>query len=192
MNATAPPEALQSAPAEPALAPRYRRKYSWLPLLAMVTTLVLAGVVIWRLQVVSEPAPARTNQRFVLPEGFAGPLRVYYGVAGAPPLAVDDGWRVLNIPRSGLLETSSPIEYGNGQDVVVRQTAAGEVEMLEPKHYVKRRMVGISGDTNEWANHALELNAREKLIEAGNWKSQATGEPLVGKPYEILYIRDDF
>lgn len=190
MSTTLPPQALEDTGA--AVAPRYRQKQSWVPMAAMALTVVLSLVVIWRLQVVAEPAPVRTNQRFVLPEAFAGPLRVYYGIEGAPPLPVEAGWRVLTIPRSGVLETSSPIEYGNGQDEVVRRTAAGELQTLEPERFVKRRIVGTSGDTNEWANHALELRSRDLLIEAGNWKSQTTGASLVGKPYEILYIRDDF
>lgn len=176
---------------EASLAPRFVNKRSWVPLIATVLTLGLTLLVIERLQQVAEPAPARTSQRFVLPEGFAGQLRVYYGIAGAPALPVEDGWRVITVPRSGHVETSSPIEYGNGQDLVVRHTADGALETLAPQT-VKRRIVGISGDTHEWANHALELNTRDKLVEAGNWTSQTNGESLIGKPYEILYIRDDF
>jgi hypothetical protein len=180
-----------SPPVEATLAPRYLNKHSWWPIVAAFLTLGLTLVVINALQQVAEPAPVRTNQRFVLPEGFAGPLRVYYGITGAPPLPVENGWRVIKVPRSGHVETSSPIEYGNGQDVIVRYRADDTLETLAPQ-VVKRRVVGISGDTHEWANHALEINTRDKLIEAGNWISQTNGESLVGKPYEILYIRDDF
>lgn len=176
---------------EATLAPRFVHKHSWLPIVSAVLTLGLTLLLINALQQVAEPAPARTNQRFVLPEGFAGPLRVYYGISGAPALPVEEGWRVITVPRSGHVETSSPIEYGNGQDIVVRHMADGTLETLAPQT-VKRRIVGISGDTHEWANHALEINTRDKLIEAGNWTSQTNGESLVGKPYEILFIRDDF
>lgn len=195
MSAATAPNAQEPAAGESAIAPliatRLGPKHSWVPLVVTLMTLALALLVIWRLQVVADVQPARTNQRFVLPEGFSGALRVYYGIDGAPPLPVENGWRLIEVPRSGIVETSSAIEYGKGLDVIVRRTPEGELATLEPQR-VKRRIVGISGDTHEWANHALEIRSRDLLIQAGNWKSAINGQSLVGKPYEILYIRDDF
>jgi hypothetical protein len=47
--------------------------------------------------------------KFLIPEGYAGWLRVEYDVECFPPIPVVDGVRILRFARANVLETSSPI-----------------------------------------------------------------------------------
>jgi hypothetical protein len=48
----------------------------------------------------------------LIPAGYIGEVKVYYHVAGTPPLPIEDGHYLLVIPSDGVLKTSSDIEYG--------------------------------------------------------------------------------
>ncbi len=56
--------------------------------------------------------PTGKGQRFLIPSGYAGEVFVEYAVAGAPPLPLEDGARVMVIPADGWLKTSSDIQTG--------------------------------------------------------------------------------
>jgi hypothetical protein len=49
--------------------------------------------------------PPHKSYTWVLPDGYAGWVRVDFGVVGAKPLPVEDGYRVLRVPESGVIET---------------------------------------------------------------------------------------
>jgi hypothetical protein len=59
---------------------------------------------------------ARTPAVHLIPDGYTGWVEAAYGVAGAPPLPVEDGKRILRYDGSGRLETSSEFEEGWGVD----------------------------------------------------------------------------
>ena len=52
--------------------------------------------------------------RYLLPEGYVGWVRIDFKVADAPPTPVEDGYPLYQIPWSGILQTSSGFEYGEG------------------------------------------------------------------------------
>lgn len=54
------------------------------------------------------------RERFVIPDGYAGWVCVSYGVDGAPELPTEDGYRLIVVPWSGVVETSSPGLPGPG------------------------------------------------------------------------------
>jgi hypothetical protein len=62
------------------------------------------------------PAPSRGHHvaptRYDIPAGFTGWVTVEYGVAGAPPLPVEQGTRVITVPASGRVVTSTPQDLG--------------------------------------------------------------------------------
>ncbi len=90
----------------------------------LIGTVALAvGLGIWFR--VSEKKSIRGSARFVLPAGYVGWVRVEFGVSGAPPVPVEDGQYVFRIPRSGLLKTSSPEQYGWGKDRYYYDTGRG-------------------------------------------------------------------
>jgi hypothetical protein len=49
---------------------------------------------------------------YLIPEGFAGWVTIELAVAGAPPLPREGRARLIAVPPSGLLRTSSPQELG--------------------------------------------------------------------------------
>lgn len=45
--------------------------------------------------------------RFLIPEGYVGWVRVDFDVASAPPLPIEEGYRIFKFTESGRLQTSS-------------------------------------------------------------------------------------
>lgn len=58
----------------------------------------------------------RRSARFLVPEGYVGWVRVEFQSSGAPPVPVENGEYVFQIPPSGLLKTSSSEQYGWAKD----------------------------------------------------------------------------
>ncbi len=47
------------------------------------------------------------RNRYLIPEKFTGTVYVYYKVPGAEPLKMEDGYRLIIVPDSGIVKTSS-------------------------------------------------------------------------------------
>lgn len=47
------------------------------------------------------------RNRYLIPESFYGTVYIYYNVAGADPLAMEDGYRLIIVPENGVVKTSS-------------------------------------------------------------------------------------
>jgi hypothetical protein len=58
----------------------------------------------------------RRPSRYLIPGGFVGWVKIFYKVKDAPPLPIEDGAYLLRIPPSGVLKTSSVMEYGWATD----------------------------------------------------------------------------
>ncbi len=56
------------------------------------------------------------RDRFLIPEKFTGTVYVYFQVPGAPPLKMEDGYRLIVIPESGVAKTSSDLIPGKLHD----------------------------------------------------------------------------
>jgi hypothetical protein len=63
-----------------------------------IVVLMLSGFSLWH-------NPKR--DRFLIPEKFTGTVYVYFQVPGAPPLKKEDGYRLIIVPDSGIVKTSS-------------------------------------------------------------------------------------
>jgi hypothetical protein len=75
--------------------------------------------------------PKRTPEKVILPEGFRGWALVEWGVAGAPPTPLEDGFLVLRIPKCGYLASSSIPEAGWAKDEWYLTTASGTLEEIQ-------------------------------------------------------------
>ncbi|MEO0628984.1 MAG: hypothetical protein AAFY91_18450, partial [Bacteroidota bacterium] len=74
------------------------------PAVTAVSLLSGAGLVSSRPQLLN---------RYYIPNNYVGNVRIAYSVPGAPALeAYDERHRIVPVPRSGLVETSSPANYG--------------------------------------------------------------------------------
>ena len=87
--------------------PKILRVGLW-PLVAVL--LVFAGF-IWLLG-----ANTPKRERYLIPEGYAGWLCVTYSVSGAPPLEIEDGFRLVKFSPSGVVNTSTEGIHGNYKD----------------------------------------------------------------------------
>ena len=102
---------------------RNARAVAWIPTRALVgvlVALVAAGAV-------ANPfAPTRPATHYFMPDGYVGWVRIDYGVSDgharqlgverALPLPMRDGVIVAEIPRTGHLVTSSPMQFGGAKD----------------------------------------------------------------------------
>jgi hypothetical protein len=66
--------------------------------------------------VVSCQGKGRTPHRYLIPDGYVGWVRVDFGVEGTSEIARSDSFYVFRIPKSGLLRTSSKLNYGVASD----------------------------------------------------------------------------
>jgi hypothetical protein len=87
---------------------------------------------------------ARTPGVHLVPDGYVGWCEAHYGVAGAPPLPVEEGQRVFRYDERGKLETSSEFEEGWGVDSYFY--VAGETRRL-----LRQRPPGMEGEI--WHNY---------------------------------------
>lgn len=71
----------------------------------------VAGTLLLFLAVWGE-AGNRSLHLYVLPENFTGEMKVEFGVAGEPPLLMEDGAYVYLLPASGKMRTSTPFKAG--------------------------------------------------------------------------------
>ena len=58
----------------------------------------------------------RPPERFLIPAGYSGWVRVDFRQKGAPPLPMEDGRRLLKLNAQGTLQTSSDPQPGHGRD----------------------------------------------------------------------------
>src|ERR1700681_2058958 len=58
----------------------------------------------------------RPPERFLIPTGYSGCVRVDFRQKGALPLPMEDGRRLLKLDANGMLQTSSDPKLGHGRD----------------------------------------------------------------------------
>ncbi len=77
-------------------------------------TLALLIVALW-LGMSTRNSTQRASH-FLIPEGYTGWVRIEFEVQGAPSLPVEGGQYIVKISSSGVLQTSSPEQYGWAHD----------------------------------------------------------------------------
>jgi len=87
-----------------------------------VVAVLAAGI----LYVLSNP-PKRN--RYLIPETYAGWLCISYSVNGAPPLAMEDGFRLVTFPSDGIVLTSSEGSPGKMRDEFYRYAGDNRKEL---------------------------------------------------------------
>lgn len=74
----------------------------------------------------------RRPDRYLIPEGFVGWVRIDYEVDDAAKLDTEDGFNVYRIPPSGHLQTSSGLEEGWATDEYYYLSPSGSRERIYP------------------------------------------------------------
>lgn len=72
----------------------------------------------------------RRPNRYLIPEGFVGWVRIDYEVEGTPELPIEDGFYIYRIPPTGHLETSSTQLSGWASDEYYYVDDSGNMEEL--------------------------------------------------------------
>src|SRR5438309_134376 len=71
----------------------------------------------------------RTPVVYEIPSGYVGWVRIDFEQPDAPALPVRSGERIIRIPTSGMLRTSSPFETGVAKDEYVAYSSRGESQL---------------------------------------------------------------
>ena len=105
----------------------------------------LAVVVVSLVIAALATAAPRRSCSYVIPDGYIGWVCIEFGVAAAPPTPVEDGRFVFVIPGSGILLTSSELEYGVGPiDEYVQAVEAGRIVLARGTHGEGGLIWGVS------------------------------------------------
>ena len=91
------------------------------------------------------------RNRYLIPLNFHGTVYVYYKVNGAPPLVIEDGYRLVVVPDSGVVHTSTEIMPGKLHDEYLLYSASGRMK-LPPQ-----RIGGGAVDEREKNNGEREI-----------------------------------
>lgn len=90
----------------------------------------------------------RRAEKYIIPPGYVGWIRVKYSSAGAPPLPLEDGYLLLVIPKSGVLKTSSPMGDGWGTDEYYQLDKQGKRIPLDTSNKEEQQPAIRGGSTN--------------------------------------------
>ncbi|MBZ5658224.1 MAG: hypothetical protein LAO56_23430 [Acidobacteriia bacterium] len=71
----------------------------------------------------------RPPERYVIPAGYSGWVRVDFRQPGTPALPIEDGHRLLRLNAEGKLQTSSDPRPGHGKDEFLAASPAGRTKL---------------------------------------------------------------
>lgn len=179
-------------------------KISYLPILFAVSTLLICWFILMQIQRNTVEIPDRTPKKFILGEGFAGKVRIYYNIENAEPLRKEDGYWLIPVPFNGEVRTSTPLDWGKAVDEIYVQHRNEKGELVQQRRNFSAAEIhktGLLGDDQEYfdeLNKDQELNLRDpkyiEAYEANREKIQAEmtkGVTVIDYPaYELLLIRD--
>ncbi|MCA1035816.1 MULTISPECIES: DUF6843 domain-containing protein [Bacillus] len=133
--------------------------------LAALALIIL--VTVYRLIAIQEGV----DQTYLLPMGFEGCVVINYNVKGARPLKIDNNEIVYKVPKSGVLNTSSPSDFG-----WVNEQHSGGYQL---------RAFYVDGKGNK----IKELH-QEKIRFGANGAAQEEGKPERQYSYQIFGSED--
>ena len=136
---------------------------------------VLLGIVI----AVASLGCSRPRDRYLIPDGYAGWLCISYGVSGAPGFPLEDDFRLVVFPPSGIVETSSPGLPGESYRTQYFYYQDGRRRVLESKE--------LGGGFSEKGIHQREFTSKFWVSR----DAKAAFPPhVVGKPAECGPFKD--
>lgn len=93
-------------------------------LCVVAAMLVGLGYAVW---LIETDMPKR--DRYLIPENYSGWLCITYSVPGAPALEMEDGYRLVKFPASGIVETSTEGKPGKYKDEFWRYSGVTRRQM---------------------------------------------------------------
>lgn len=107
------------------------------------------------------------DQTYLLPNGFEGCVFLNYDVEGASPLKIENNEIVYKVPESGVINTSSPSDFGWTN------------EKHSGYYQLSAFYVGEDGEI-------IEKLPQEKIRFGANGSSQKEGEAMTHHSYQIF------
>jgi hypothetical protein len=121
----------------------------------------------------------RVPERYILAKGFSGYAMIEWGVPGAPPVPVEDGFHVIRIPACGYIAFSTGIDFGWASDEYFRESEAGKLERID-----------MSLDAPRVIHQSLAVPANPKQGDRSFYKLYYLGPPA--PPEKERKIPEDF
>jgi hypothetical protein len=117
--------------------------------------------------------PFTTPEQWLIPEGFRGWAKLDYYIPNAPPLPVVNGYKVVHLPRSGYLQTSSGrVDAMFSRDHYLYRTDGRWVELkFDPKGITTGLQLGV------------RYELKEKMFDKSTYQCVFVG---TGKEYESV------
>ncbi|MEP7125619.1 MAG: hypothetical protein ABJE95_32105 [Byssovorax sp.] len=121
-------------------------------------------------------SPERKPCKIVFPDGFEGAAAIVWEVRTAPPLPTEGGMLLIEVPSSGIVETSSPLQDGTIKDELWWRKAGALAPIPEDKRADRttgaHRSCGsveeiVIGDKARLATMKSVLDARLDVICGG-------------------------
>ena len=133
-----------------------------------ILILFFAGCIIWGDKIAGQKS---MDAKYLLPSGFKGCAKVIYNVKDAPPLTSKDNEIIYNVPKNGIIYTSSPSTFGwvNGKDT---------------GHQVNAFYVDNNGKV-------IEKLPEEKIRFGANREIEEDGKPKVEMFFQIFGTKED-
>jgi hypothetical protein len=82
----------------------------------MYQHVILVGCFVWGSILLLACGNSRKPNKYIIPEGYIGWVKIYYEVPDAQPLSFENGYLIYRIPSTGILKTSSKMEGGVAVD----------------------------------------------------------------------------
>jgi len=130
----------------------------------------------------------RRPSRYLIPEGYVGWVRINFNVKDATPVPFEDGHYLFKFPASGLLETSSDIEYGvSSGDDYFYYSSEGKRQKLQGTGWGGGGMIwaganGWSGKnfTERTDVHEVFFVGTEEELKKYGYEGAAGSQPKIG------------
>lgn len=105
---------------------------------------------------------------YLIPEGYVGPVFIFYDDPSAPPLAYEDKALVLPISDSGILRTSSPMKEGPAIFQFFYLNSAEQRKIVaEVFYHIKE----VSDETATYVYNRKVAKSREWFV-VGRWEDK--------------------
>jgi hypothetical protein len=93
----------------------------------IISAIVVLAFTLWFF--VSIEQAKRRPSHYLIPDGYVGWVRIEVEVPNASPVPIEEGHYIFKIPKSGLLQTSTSLEYGWARDQYFYYSDTGLTEL---------------------------------------------------------------
>ena len=108
----------------------------------------------------------RSPSRYLIPTGFVGWIRVEYQVVNRPPLLKEGSFRLLKIPKTGVLKTSTAMESGVGANEFYYVSKDGQRQRISQSDSPNRFIWGGKYSPNG-SNERYFVGSKQQYLSFG-------------------------